>query len=106
MQLNRTRGDTSPDVITVKAGGSAVDLTGCSALMTLNTLRNPPDNTTEVYQVAGVISLFDSSISFSPTVEQADQVGLFYYDIQLTEANGAIRTLVKDVCVYTQDITK
>lgn len=106
MQLERVRGDTSADVITLKSGNTPVDLTGCSALMTLNTLRNPPDNSTQVYQVVGVISLFDSSISFSPTAEQADLVGFFYYDIQLTDATGAIRTLVKDAYVYTQDITK
>jgi hypothetical protein len=106
MQLNRTRGDTSADVITVSYNTLPVDLAGCTAVMTLNTLRNPVDTTSQIYQVPGVISLFDSSISFSPTAEQANQVGFFYYDIQLTEANGAVRTLVKDAYNYVQDITK
>jgi hypothetical protein len=106
MQLERVRGDTAADVITIKSGNTPVDLTGCSALMTINSLRNPPDDSTQIYQVAGVITTFDSSISFSPTEEQADLVGFYYYDIQLTDATGHKRTLVKDAYVFTQDITK
>lgn len=106
MQLERVRGDTSADVISISASGQPVDLTGCTAVMTLNALRNPMNNATQIYQVQGVIRLYDSSISFSPTPEQADQVGFFYYDIQLTEPNGTIRTLVKDAYNYVQDITK
>lgn len=106
MQLDRTRGDTTPDVITVSYGGVLVDLAGCSALLTVNTLRNPVDESTQVYQIVGVIDVDESTISFAPTSEQADQVGFFYYDIQLTESSGAKRTLVKDAQTYIQDITK
>jgi hypothetical protein len=106
MQLERVRGDTSADVISLKVGSTPVDLNGCSALLTVNTLRNPPDDSTQVYQIVGVITTLDSSISFAPTEEQADQVGFFYYDIQLTDATGHKQTIVKDAYVYTQDITK
>lgn len=106
MQINRTRGDTSPDVIFVSDGRDVVDLTGCSALMTLNTVMNPTDTTTQLYQVSGVFNLVRGSISFSPTEAQANLLGLFYYDIQLTESNGTKRTLIKDAYLFTQDITK
>lgn len=106
MQLERSRGDTSADVIYIKVGTTIVDLVGCTALLTLNTLRNPPDITTQVYQISGVFDLEEGSISFSPTTEQADRIGFFYYDIQLTDATGHKQTIVKDAYLYVQDITK
>jgi hypothetical protein len=45
-------------------------------------------------------------VEFSPTASQANQVGNFYYDIQMTDSNGKIRTVMLDEYSYTQDITK
>lgn len=109
MQITRTRGDTAPDSFTVTNAKTraAVNLTGCSFKMTISTVPDPVDNTTQVYQVDGVINAPATGIvEFSPTAAQANQVGYFYYDIQMTDSYGRILTLDKDVYLFTQDITK
>lgn len=107
MQIKRKRGDTYPDKLTISVGGDIANLTGCSVKMTLNTKKNPPDNTTEVYQIDGMITdPINGVVEFAPTALQADQVGSFYYDIQLTDASGLIRTIVSGIYEYSQDITK
>lgn len=45
-------------------------------------------------------------MEFHPTDEQANHVGFFFYDIQMTDAYGKFHTLVSDSFVVTQDITK
>lgn len=106
-QINRIRGDTYADRFLVEAEGTVADLSGCSFKMTLNTQRNPVDDTTEVYQLVGIVSSPATGVvEFAPDASQADQVGLFYYDIQMVDGNNIKRTLVKDVYMYEEDITK
>ncbi len=109
MELERTRGDTYADQFTIgnSTTGSPVNLAGCTVTLTVNTVRNPIDISTQVYQLVGVSDDPASGIvNFAPTAEQANLNGLHYFDIQLTDSNGVIRTLVKGTYSYTQDITK
>jgi len=110
MQINRIRGDTYADQFLVKNvnTGDVVNLAGCSAILTLNREKNPENTTSQVYQLTGVFDEDTSTglIDFSPNSTQADLVGLFYYDVQLTDANGIVRTIAKDAYLYEQDITK
>ena len=104
------RGDTSPDVFTVthstKPKG-AVNLTGCSFKMTLSTVPAPVDETTQAYQLVGEIpDPTNGKVEFSPTAAQANLVGYFYYDIQMTDSFGDVSTLVTGTYLYKQDITK
>ncbi len=109
MQIDRTRGDTIPDVFTVttESTGLVTNLTGCELILTLDTQKNPVDESTQAYQLEGT---WDDAalgiVTFSPTLEQADKLGLFYYDVQMTDGFGKVVTLVKGVYQYTQDITK
>lgn len=108
-QINRVRGDTYADqgVVNSKRDGLPVDLSGCTLTMTLNSVRNPVDNSTEIYQLDGImIDAVNGVVGFAPNSQQADIVGLFYYDVQLVDVSGIVRTLVKDVYVYEEDITK
>jgi Rieske Fe-S protein len=109
MQIERTRGDTIPDVFTVTTVGTgeATNLTGCTFVLTLNTLKNPVDTTTQLYQLAGTWDNPSSGkVSFTPTLAQVDRVGMFYYDVQMTDSFGQVVTLVKGVYSFSQDITK
>lgn len=108
MDLRRYRGDTYPDefVITDNSG-SVLDITGYTFLLTLNTEQNPTNTTNQVYQIVGVIvDAAAGVVSFAPSVAQADNVGTFYYDIQITDDTAAIKTLQKGKYVYLQDVTK
>lgn len=109
MQITRTRGDTVPDICTVSTVGTGMvtNITGCKFVMTVSRVPNPVDTTTQVFQLVGVIVDAPAGIvQFQPTLQQADNVGYFYYDIQMTDSYGRDFTLVKDTYVFTQDITK
>lgn len=103
------RGDTCADtfLISNQETGEAENLTGCTAKITLNKVKNPVDTSTQVYQLVGQMSDPTTGIiEFFPTEEQADLVGTFYFDIELTDTYNKKHTLVKDIYTYEQDITK
>jgi hypothetical protein len=107
--ISRYRGDTAADEFTiVDEDGAAVDITGYSFVLTVNTLKNPPDDTTELYAIAGdIVDAPNGVVEFVPTDIQADQnPGKYYYDVQMTDAQSRIRTVVKGTYKYTQDISK
>jgi len=109
MQITRYRGDTNADkiLITNETTGDAANLTGSTVYLTVSTISNPPDVSTQLYQLTGVVNDPTSGIvEFSPNDVQSDRVGMFYYDIQLVDQSGKKRTIVKDSYQYLQDITK
>ena len=108
MQITRRRGDTYPDVIKISApSGGAADLTGCTVVMTLNSKKEPPDDTTQVYQLmASIADPLSGIVEFAPNSTQADLVGFYYFDIQMTDMLGVIRTIQTGTYEYKQDITK
>jgi hypothetical protein len=107
--ITRKRGDTYADEIIVKSAKTKlpVDITGYSFVMTLDPGKAPVDATTNVYSIAGVIlDAVAGRVEFAPTLAQADQLGGFYYDVQMTDGAGRKRTIALDKYTYTQDITK
>ena len=109
MDITRTRGDTYADQFIIEnfTAKTVVDLSECTFKMTVNSDREPLDISTQLYQIVGVSdSPATGVVNFSPTVEQADLVGKYYFDIQMIDADGVIRTLTKGMYTYTQDITK
>lgn len=109
MELNvtRKRGDTDPDVLIVSKNRVPINLAGCSFKLTLNTLKEPVDETTQVYQLVGIITAPASGqVIFRPTPEQANQVGYFYYDVQMVDSYGDTQTILEGTYRYVQDITK
>jgi len=109
MDIERYRGDSKADKfsITDKEDGSAVDLTGCTFLLTLDSRKNPTDTSTQIYQLTGTVSDPTSGVvTFAPSTTQANLVGYYYYDVQMTDAAGAVSTLVSGKYLYKQDITK
>jgi len=107
--ITRVRGDTAADLITVQnSAGVAVDITGFSFILTVNTLQNPPDNTTELYSVAGTILVAAAgTVEFAPLLANVDQLPAdYYYDIQMTDDVARIKTIDKGMYTYTQDISK
>lgn len=109
--IERFRGDTAPDQISiVDSNGVAVSLTGLSFRLTVDSLEEPPDNTTQILQMVGVIDDPATGIVlFSPTVLESDALipGFYFYDIQLfRSATNIIRTIAKSEYNILQDITK
>ena len=105
------RGDSYPLELTIKNKETKViiDLTGYAFSLTVDTLQDPPDDTTQVFEVPGVLDIDPTlgRVSFTPTVLQTaiDAKG-YFYDVQMTDSSGNIRTIVKNKWKILQDITK
>jgi hypothetical protein len=109
MQITRFRGDTRPDTCTITTVGTqdVANILGCSFVLTVSSVQNPVDTTSQLYQIAGgIVDAENGVVEFSPTLSQADRVGYFYYDIQMTDTYGKTHTLTKGAYIYQQDITK
>lgn len=107
--LTRKRGDSFADGFIVKSEttGAAIDIGGYTFLMTVDITANPPDNTTKLFEVTGtIIDAASGNVEFAPTTGQTDRVGIFYYDIQMTDDTGRIRTIDSGKYTIRQDITK
>ena len=107
--IARKRGDTAADQITVQdSAGAALDVTGYSFSLTINSLEKPPTNATELYTLSGtIIDAAGGVVEFVPTSNQADQKpATYFYDIQMTDDIGRIKTIEGGKYVYSQDITK
>jgi hypothetical protein len=110
-ELERKRGDTAPDVLLVlnpEDPTLPLDVTGFSYKLTINSLKSPPDDTTQLLQVNGtVVNGPLGRVEFAWTAPQADQVpGKYWYDIQQTDGAGRIKTIAKNRYIVYQDITK
>jgi hypothetical protein len=106
--LERRRGDTYADRFYITDGvGKPLNITGFSFKLTLDRRPEPTDSSTQVYQLTGVITdAANGVVEFAPTIEQANQVGVFHYDMQMTDAQSRTRTVVVARYAYKQDITK
>lgn len=109
-EIVRLRGDTSADVIVERDATTGLprDVTGFTYLLTVNSLKNPPDDTTQVTQIVGTLSdPTNGVVHFTWSSNAADQApGTYWYDIQRTDTLGRITTLAKNKYIFRQDITK
>lgn len=107
--ISRYRGDTAADEFTILDENQLpVNITSFSFVLSVNTLKNPPDGTTELYRITGtILDGPNGVVEFTPSSLQANQTpGKYFYDVQMTDAGGRIRTIDKGTYKYLQDITK
>jgi len=107
MNITRYRGDTKPIRINfTRKNKAAVDVTGYQFTLSVSSLEDP-DSADYVFQVAGQVDdAAAGKVIFPLTAEHADQVGEFYFDIEVTDTAGYIDTPVKGRMIFNQDITK
>jgi hypothetical protein len=109
MPVERFRGDTKPFVVNLKtvSTGLPLDITSCSFLMTVDSVQDPPDNTTRQFQLTGSIlgSPTLGVVQFLPSASETNITGAFFFDIQMTDANGYINTIKKDKIKFIQDLS-
>lgn len=107
--LVRKRGDSYPNLLLVKskATNSPLNLTGCSFLLTVNPSKYPGDSLGNLFQLVGVLSApLQGTVSFPVSEEQSNHVGKWYFDVQMTDGAGLVRTVYSGRYVMQQDITK
>jgi len=103
------RGDSDAKGFIIQdSAGVAVDITGFSFKMTVNTDRNPADQVNEQFTITGIIGVaVNGTVSFAPTVTDTDITpGIYFYDIEQTDVASLIKTVIKGRAKIIQDITK
>lgn len=108
-KIVRARGDTFPFTFTIKdATGVVENITGWSARLTVDPSDEPVDDSNNLFELTGTIAVgSDGVVSFEPNAVQADQaIAEYYYDLELTDGAGKIRTSIKETFEFVQDISK
>jgi hypothetical protein len=115
--IEKRRGDTKDISIRLRdSSGNNLDVTGYTALMTLNTVKDPnpetsPERGVQIFQTSGapnspgtdgVIRFDFNSFGGSPYVSP----GNYFYDVQITDVAGEIFTPLIGKFKVVQDITK
>jgi hypothetical protein len=104
----RTRGDTYRLRVTLSSGGTALNLTDCTILLTVSSEAEPTDSTNQLFQIAGSIygAATNGIVDFEMNESDADNLGRFFYDIEVTDSAGQTRTVLSGEFIFEQDITK
>jgi len=116
LEICRFRGDTQPVKrrVTQQGSPSAIDITAYTFLMTVNTVKNPtvgsPGNGTQLFQIPGTITdgpngRFEFQYTASPNPAEVSP-GSYFYDMEMIDGAGVVRTIAKGKYVVKQDITK
>lgn len=89
------RGDTKTIQFTLDDGASTpspLDLTGASAVLSVHSVEEPSDLTTQLFTITGVISAPATGVvTFKPTDANALQSpNEYYYDAELTLSDGTV----------------
>lgn len=107
--ITRKRGDTYDEQFAIRneATGAAINIAGCSFLLTVDPEKAPTSSANNLFQSTGVIvDATAGTVKFPISSPQADHVGKFFYDVQMTDAEGKKRTVQADKFTFLQDITK
>ncbi len=104
LDIQRFRGDTDPAIFNISKQGKTLDITGSTFKLSVSTVSSP---VTAVYimQLIGVVEGPLGRVSFSPTALEADVVGNYYYDVEMTTGT-VVKTIVSGKFKMLQDITK
>lgn len=106
--LKRYRGDTDKIGVQLSSKGAPINLTGCSLMLSVSAVSNPKSSTEIIQQTTATLdddpSTGKAYFEFDPG--DWDFIGTYYYDIQLTYADGTVKTVTKSHLTIEQDITK
>lgn len=103
------RGDSSAKGFIIQdSDGAAIDITGFSFKLTVNSEKDPTNTVNQQFTIVGVLTdALNGKVAFSPTITDTDITpGTFFYDIEQTDSGGGISTVIKAKCLIVQDITK
>ena len=107
--ITRKRGDSYAETITVTdSTGAPINITGYTFQLTVDPEKAPATAANNLFNITGtILDAIAGTVEFAPSALQADQTpGTYFYDIQMVDGLGRIRTIALDKWVVTQDITK
>lgn len=108
LDITRVRGDTFPLDFQISVTGGSLDVTGMTFLLTVDPSPDPVNATNNLFELTGtIVDAPNGKIRFSISLVQADQTpSEYYYDLQLKDTLGLLRTIAKGKWTVVQDITK
>src|SRR5574343_464636 len=101
--ITRFRGDTKPLVLRLSKNNVPLDVTGCSFMLSAIVPANK-GTADYAFQSEGVVD--GSSVSFEFAAEDVAVVGTYDYDVEMTDADGKISTIVSGKWALIQDVTQ
>jgi len=110
-EITKYRGDTKPIKFILyenQAAGIRLDITSYSFKLTVDPSKAPVNSDNNLFTLTGVITdASNGEVQFEPTSVQMDQTpATYYFDFEITDANGKTETAVLDKFKIVQDITK
>jgi len=103
----RRRGDTNRIRVCVKGIVNVPDITGASFRFTVNQYPYPAGAQTQIFQVLGdVIDGPNGIVEFPIEDGNEDIAGFYYFDIEMTDPAGTVKTILFGWYHVKQDITK
>ena len=104
------RGDSTTRTFKIiDDAGAAVNVSGYTQIkMTVNSLFDPADNSTQQFEIIGDLTNGASGlVTFTPTTTQTNILAdTYFYDIQAEDGSNVISTLIKSKVHIIQDISK
>ena len=108
INLTRKRGDTkSINMTLTDSANSAINITGYTFLLAVNSLEEPSDNSTEIFESVGtIVDAANGKVSFPISLANSDNVGEYFYDAQYVDTSAEKYTFITGAFFMTQDRTK
>ena len=106
--ISRKRGDDYSIFLNLTDGtNAALDITGSSFILSASLTREPAAASYS-FQITGAIygDPTNGVVEFPFGLAASDNLGKHYYDIEMTDVGGKIRTVDDGVIIYKQDIGK
>ncbi len=105
------RGDTFPIALIAKQDGQAIDITGCSFVLTVIRALNPPDSSQPGFDAPGVVLANQETnpgrLYFLPTASETDlEPGKYFYGVKMVDGDGYIRTVAAFDWLMLWNVTK
>lgn len=109
--LHRKRGDDYPMEFTLFDDATppvAINISGFAFQLVVDPSDCPVDSSGNVLDLTGVLSDAPNGVfQFNPTVLQMDITpDVYYYEIEMTDGAGNIRSIVKSKFIIEQDVVK
>ena len=107
--ITRKRGDTHADefIVISKRTATVINITGHTFLLTVDPSEDPTGSGANIFQLTGTFTdAAAGEVKFAPSVAQANNVGNYFYDLEMTDAGGLLRTIDYGSYTMLQDITK
>lgn len=109
LNITRDRGETYPINLALieKSTKGPLDISEGTLTLTASTKKSPSAGFASSFSSIGnVTDGIGGKVSFPMnTSQQSDNVGTFYYDVEW-DKNGELRTVLKGIISFVQDITK